>query len=239
MTKSSKSRKAPASPAPVIDSVAIASDASTSSNNEETDLNNMSKIELIQMVVELKKIVDLKDFQADTEKRMNDIERRQNLAEQYSRRDSIEITGIPKNINVKDIEGEVIKLYELSEIQVDNKKLSKGNIQACHRIGKKGEKVIVKFTNRKFASEALFNGKKIKGKSPYVSEIFFNNSLCREFHFLHYAVRNAKKLKKIHFYKIRHGVASIQLKENGTFHDISHISDLEKFEITPPVEEKV
>ena len=60
---------------------------------------------------------------------------------QYSRRDSLEITGIPKNIQDEQLEDEVAKAT-LNRQQIKNP-----DIQAVHRIGKKG-RVIVKVVNR-------------------------------------------------------------------------------------------
>ena len=140
--------------------------------------------------------------------RVEKLERHQNKNFQYLRRDSIEISGIPANISHNDLEDEVIRIYDMAEVRVHDTKLNKLAIHACHRIGKKG-KVIVKFTNRKYAIQGLYCGKNLKTNPPYRSPTYINNSFCPEFSFLNYAVRQAKKENKIHFYKVRHGITSI------------------------------
>ena len=95
---------------------------------------------------------------------MNDrlvkLEHEQNKSLQYSRRDSIEISGIPSNIRQKDLEGKVIKIFAEGRLKARD-------IQACHGVGKKGA-TIVKFVNRKFAREGLFCGRNLHGKNCMV-----------------------------------------------------------------------
>ena len=49
-------------------------------------------------------------FMEQTNKRLEKLERDQNLSAQYSRRDSIEISGIPSHISTDNLE-RVIKIY--------------------------------------------------------------------------------------------------------------------------------
>ena len=96
----------------------------------------------------------------------------------------------------------------------------------------------MKFANRKFAEQGLYKGKNLKNKSPYESQTYINNSLCPEFKFLNFCVRKAKKAKQIHFYKVRHGITSVQMVENGDFHEISHKADLVRLNIMLPTDEE-
>ena len=77
------------------------------------------------------------------------IERRQYKLEQYSRRECIEIQGIPQNIRIKNLEDTMTKIFEKNGISV-NKRM----IVACHRLSKI-TKTIVKFANRKDAKPIL------------------------------------------------------------------------------------
>ena len=178
----------------------------------------------------------LKEFQIykeKTEKRMEELERQQNLNTQYERRNSVEISGIPKDIKQAGLEDEVIRIYDAAGVTVHGTNLDKMAIQACHRIGKAQEKVIVKFGNRNFATEGLYSGKNLRGNPPYRnSAVYINNSFCHEFRFLTYVVRKAKKANRIQHYKVRHGVTSIRLQEDGDYFEITHKADLVKHGIS-------
>ena len=69
---------------------------------------------------------------AISDRRMTDLERDSFASQQYSRRDSIEIVGIPESIGNEDLEAKTIKL--LKAINVD---VTASDIQACHRLTKK------------------------------------------------------------------------------------------------------
>ena len=195
-----------------------------------SNLKNLSKDKLIEMINQLK--VDNEALKVMTElyKQMNDkiveLERQQNLNLQYLRRDTIEISGIPSSVKQDDLEGEVVKIFDAAKVKVHNKKLKFKNIQACHRIGKKGV-TIVKFTNRKFAREAMYCGKNLKDTDLYGgSRVYLNHSFCPEFRFLNYLIRKAKNDGKLFKWKVTNGVNYVQVMEDGDFEEVSHKSDL-------------
>ena len=203
-------------------------------NMNKGDLNSevlmtLSKEKLVEMFLSLKdECVALKEmdtYRHKMDKRMEEIEREQYKSAQYSRRDTVEITGIPGDIPTDALENEVIRIYDVAQVNVNGTKLRRTDIQACHRVGKR-KTVIVKFVNRKFANEGLYCGKHLKNNSPYAAPTYINNSFCPEFRFLNYLVRQAKRAKKIHFYKVRHGVTHIQLVDSGPFHEVTHKADL-------------
>ena len=127
----------------------------------------------------------------------------------------IEISGIPNSVADNDIEDAVIKVLKTAKAKVHTKFPSHMDIQAAHRKGKKGV-VICKFVNRKFAYSALYSSANLKDADVFETgaPVYVNPSLCPEFGFLHFAVRKAKKDKRIHSYKVRHGVMMIKLTEN-------------------------
>ena len=51
--------------------------------------------------------------------------------EQYDRRNNIEITGAPDNIEDKNLEHSVIKIFKAADIQI-----SHNDVEDCYRIGK-------------------------------------------------------------------------------------------------------
>ena len=140
-------------------------------------LIDTSKEQLIEMVLGLNsKITQLyEDFRKVTNLRFYHLERKVNMNSQYSRRDSLEITGIPKNINDDQLEDVVIEIFKEAKATLNREQIRKSDIQAVHRIGKKG-KVIVKVVNRKFVQSALINGRNLKESTRYgdQTKIFLN-----------------------------------------------------------------
>lgn len=222
------------------------------------DINNMTQESLAELNSEqiVKLVLSLKDendklrssaeevIALKYEERLEKIEREINLSNQYSRRDSIEISGVPMSVPDADVEKEVIKILKTAKAKMGGKFPVAHDIQASHRIGRKG-KIICKFVNRKFAKSAVINSKNLKdvlykpneddeGDEAEGHKIYINESLCPEFGYLHYAVRNAKKKKELHAYKIRNGVMNIQKEENGRYVEISHVNDLGKYNLTVP-----
>ena len=100
--------------------------------------------------------------------------------EQYSRRDSIEIAGIPDEVG-DEVEPAVINLLRNIDVAV-----KKDDIQACHWLKNKGS-VICKFVNRKTVEGAKRNSKKLKNidknKLSFNANgrIYINESLCPAF----------------------------------------------------------
>ena len=69
---------------------------------------------------------------------------------QYSRRECLELSGIPETIENKDLEGTVLGIFEKLDVMVDP-----SNIEDCHWIkpSKGAKKVIVKLSRRKDADK--------------------------------------------------------------------------------------
>ena len=200
-------------------------------------LGEFKKEELIEMVIVLQQEKNmLKIERAETKKetksivdRVTELERSHFLYLQYSRRESVEITGIPADIDHKNLEKEVLKIYNEAKVEVHGNKITNMDISACHRIGKHGV-TIVRFVNRKFAMEGLYKGKNLKGSKLYGnSPIYINNSFCQEFGKYGYIIRNLKKRKLIEAYKIRNGVFQIKKEPDDIFVEISHVTDFGKY----------
>ena len=80
------------------------------------------------------------------------VEPKQYMSQQYSRRDTLEITGIPENISKHQLVDEVPKCQLTDSIQ---KRL------------KMGKTTIAKMLNCKFARAALANGKNLQNTTRY------------------------------------------------------------------------
>ena len=97
---------------------------------------------------------------------------------QYSRRDTLEVIGIPMTVRDNVLEQKVCDVIQ--EIGVD---ICDRDIQACHRLKYK-DQTIVKFTNRKDCLRTLRVKRQLKGGGPSVvdlpeeAKIFINEGLC-------------------------------------------------------------
>ena len=90
------------------------------------------------------------------EKKLSDIEIAENKLEQYTRRNNIEIQGIPSSIHDNLLEDKGIDILNQLNITV-----SKSDIEDCHRLDKANPKNTVQFVNRKFCNDALEKKKKL------------------------------------------------------------------------------
>ena len=70
--------------------------------------------------------------------------------EQYCRRNNLEITGVPDNVEEEKLEEKVIEIAQ--------------DIEACHRVekSKNNSKKTIRFINRKYAKKAFLNRKGLR-----------------------------------------------------------------------------
>ena len=140
----------------------------------------------------------------------------------------MEISGIPASVGIENLEEAVVNICNEANVKVHGKSVTKFDLEAVHRIGKKNG-TIARFVNRKFAYEALHCGKNLKGKDIFKANqgIYINPSLCWEFKFIGYVIRKLKGTGLVEQYRIRNGVYSI--KVGNDFKEISHKSDFDKY----------
>ena len=133
--------------------------------------NQISKLNdtISQLHSTNEKISDLtvvKNVNAKLEERIISLEKSQAKSEQYSRRNNIELSGIPNDIPEDNLEKVVIGICHDSDVEIEPK-----DIDGCHRLPASrysrdsNKRVIVKFMNRKHL-EAIFK------KSLFVIKIF-------------------------------------------------------------------
>ena len=136
---------------------------------------------------------------SDLESNVISLESDLNSLEQYGRRNNIKISGILDTVPDQNLEQKVIQI--LDEIDVS---VSPNDIEACHRMGSavnNSRKIIVRFTNRKFAKKALLNRSKLR-KVPSISpnyNIFVNENLTlrnRKIAFLCRKLKRADHIEK-------------------------------------------
>ena len=168
----------------------VQEDDSTLSMLQKLEEKLLSRMDGLSAEIINMKDVIIKNLQIDNEKlrkkvdflenKIINLEKNENLLEQYGRRNNLEITGIPDNVSHSDLENKVVGI--LNSIDV---KVTSADIEACHRMGKSknnSKKTIVRFVNRKFSKQALYNRKRLAtvDKSPIGlsnANIFVNENL--------------------------------------------------------------
>ena len=148
---------------------------------------------------------------------------------QYSRRECLEITGVPDSVSNDDMEETTIKIFDKLNVEIDP-----SNIEDCHWLKSNGpKKVIIKFVRRKDANLVRKNKNKLKGMNlssvGINNPVFINDSLCSYYKMLW---RKCKKLwssKYIHAFWVSNGTLRLKLTENGRVHIIiTHSQDLDE-----------
>ena len=132
-------------------------------NNEQLDLTAQDEAQLkknnkdilIGYITELRQKLEASESIILLRTRVEIVERNAIKLQQYSRRDTVEISNVPVSIKPRDLENKTLDI--LSAVGVTRP--SHYQIHVCHRL--KNDNVIIKFGSRKFADEALHFRKKI------------------------------------------------------------------------------
>ena len=121
-------------------------------------------------------------------KYMKTLERKYHENEQYSRRECLEISGIPSSIEDSALEDTVLKLFRKVNVLIDP-----SNVEDCHRLKSSSnapQKVIIKLSKRKDvyrilkAKSNFTNANVTENGIPSDIPIFVNQSLCGYYKFL-------------------------------------------------------
>ena len=96
----------------------------------DTDLHKLSdQIHKLTEAIDQSELVITKNLNSRTEERIINLEKNQAKGEQYSRRNNVELSGIPNCIYDEDLENTVINICKESGINVDAR-----DIKGCHRL---------------------------------------------------------------------------------------------------------
>lgn len=161
-------------------------------------------------------------------KQIIELERQCWRNEQYSRRECLEVAGIPDFTEDHKLEETVIDVLNKIDVPVQ-----KDNIEACHWIKTKGnsKKVIVKFSRRKDADNVRKAKKKLKTTNlssvGINNPVFINDSLCKYYKTLWSKCKKLSNNKYIHSFWVTNGALRIKVTETSNVEGISHLSDLE------------
>lgn len=159
--------------------------------------------------------------------RVIDLEKRMAASEQYSRRECLEIYGIPANVKIDHLEDQVIKIFKTINVDVP-----KDGIQACHRIGKSEKSTIIKLSDRKHVLQLLKNKKLLRNVDPIVmglpnnTKVYINESLCKPYRDLWYKVKDLWKQNIIFNFFTSNGTVKLRKSQLGSTYTINHVEDL-------------
>ena len=173
------------------------------------------------------------------EKKMISMERQCWANAQYSRRECVEVLGIPSNVSHECLEDKVISIF--GSIGCD---ISKDGIEACHRISKKNDSVIIKFSKRKVCQSILSAKRHLRNLDtnkvdlPENTKIFVNESLCPYYRVLWAKSKRLQILGKISNFYFSNSAIKIRRNENSDPISITHCADFEKYfpnvDLSPP-----
>ena len=99
----------------------------------------------------------LKQANSLLSKRLVDMERQCWANTQYSRRECLEVVGIPDSVQNNELEDKVLTIFKKIGSEV-----SPRDIEACHRLKKDSGRVTVKFSRRKDCEQIMSMKKDLK-----------------------------------------------------------------------------
>ena len=155
------------------------------------------------------------------------LERRIMHMEQYSRKECLELSGIPDSVTDNNLEEFTLKIFDAIDAPV-----CATNIESCHRLFsyQKPNKVIVKLSRRKDAENIMSNKNKLRTVDKETigvnTPIYINESLCRANKVLWSKCRRLKNEKFLHAFWVTNGSIKLKVNENSTANKIEHHEDL-------------
>ena len=158
---------------------------------------------------------------------------------QYSRRECLELVGIPSSIEHDQLKDKVVEIFNKVGCNI-----MKVNVEACHRIGKNNDRVIIKFSKRKECLQVLSVKKDLKNLDmvviglPENCKVFVNQCLCPYYKLLWSKSKKRHSMGKIHNFFISNGTLKIEISEGSSSLAITYDSDFEKYfpgiNLSPP-----
>ena len=147
---------------------------------------------------------------------------------QYSRRECLELVGVPRSVSDGNLEEKVLKIFEKVGCPIEG-----NNIEACHRISKKNERIIMKFSRRKDGQNVLNAKRELRKLDmkeigfPEDNPIFVNQSLCTYYRVL-WSKAKRHSLKRIKSFYVSGGTVKIKISENSLPLTITHVNDFKE-----------
>ena len=145
---------------------------------------------------------------------------------QYSRRECLEVAGIPQQIDDKNLEKKVLSIFQKIGCTI-----GPTFIDDCHQLGKNNDRVIVKGTCRKDCKQIFKVKKDLKDVNmddldlPRGTKIYINQSLCPYYRILWSKAKKLQNIGSINNFYISSGTIKIKVTENSRLVTITHLGD--------------
>ena len=154
--------------------------------------------------------------------------------QQRSRRNNLEIHGIPNDILDENLENTILEILNINSLT--SEEITNFDIEACHRLpGKRGypKPVIIKFLCRKVRDEILFNRENLYdidlskyGYDEDKNTLYINDNLSPHSKNIKYHCRNLRRDGIIKIYTFEHCNFKIKFVEGDRWYKINHEDDL-------------
>lgn len=202
--------------------------------NEKLEENTgMLKKQTEDLKLYIEELGILREENATLKKKICDMEERLVESEQYSRRNCLEIQGIPEDRNENVIQT-VKQVGKALDIDIED-----NMIDVCHRLRKRRDDqrpagIIVKFVRRMDAEEVLRKRRVKRNLStrhmglPMDSMIYINEALCPSRRKVFAQARIVKREKGYKYLWIRSGNIYMRKEEKAPVIQVNNISELGK-----------
>ena len=160
---------------------------------------------------------------------------------QYSRRECLEVAGIPRQVDDKNLETKVLSIFQKIGCTIDPT-----FTDDCHRLGKNNDRVIVKFTRRKDCKQILKVKKDLRNLDmedldlSRGTKIYINQSLCPYYRILWSKAKRLQNIGSIDNFYISSGTIKIKVTENSSPITITHLDDFKihfpDIDLSPPTD---
>lgn len=207
---------------------------------QNENLSMKAEIETLRQDLDSKSLIidelksELKSISSDLCKNddMIELERESAELQQYTRRNNIEIAGIPDHVEQQDLEAKVIEIAKAVNITISSQ-----DIEACHRLNQNKnqngpKRTIVRFVNRKFAEKLIKQGKEFKkrtvlSKANLSNNLYINNNLCSYYRYLWGKVKSLYNKNAIESFWVFNGTINVRFADNNNeVMKVTHLNDL-------------
>ncbi|XP_039287266.1 uncharacterized protein LOC120351980 [Nilaparvata lugens] len=176
-------------------------------------------------------ITALKEENSHLKTKLRELELKQDDQEQYGRRNTLEVFGVPE-MNNEDVQGRILEIGKALNVKLD-----RTSIDACHRLPRRKDNIapgiIVRFVRRGDKDALLKNRKqcrdfstqhiKLQGNSP----IYINQSLTADRRRLFGQVKKVQRERGFrHVWIDRVGRIKVRWEDGGPIHIVRCDEDL-------------
>ena len=145
---------------------------------------------------------------------------------QYSKKECVEVIGMPRQVDDKHLEPKVLSIFQKVGCIIPPEL-----INDCHRLGKNNDRVNVKFTRRKDCQQVLQVKKGLKDLTTNDLDFprstnFVNQSLCPRYDILWSKTKRLQSMGKINSFFLSGRTVKIKIDENSKRLAIIHLDDL-------------